>query len=91
MFNLVSTSILPKFHLTRSLRRSSAGLTIGTWTTGLLGPNSFNLTFNQTCAIIWGVGALGSAVSAYVAIFGKKNGLRALINTRFVFGYYSHL
>lgn len=25
----------------------------------LLGPNSFNLTFNQTCAIIWGVGALG--------------------------------
>ncbi|KUJ19432.1 uncharacterized protein LY89DRAFT_642482 [Mollisia scopiformis] len=67
---------------------ASAGLTIGTLTAGLLGPNVFNLTFNQTCAIIWGAGALGTSVSAYLAIFGKKNGLRALVNTRFIFGYY---
>jgi purine-cytosine permease-like protein len=32
--------------------------------------------------------ALGSACSAYMAIFGKRNGLRALVNSRYVFGYY---
>ncbi|KAF8852366.1 hypothetical protein BDZ45DRAFT_600052 [Acephala macrosclerotiorum] len=67
---------------------ASAGLTIGTLTTGIIGPYSFNLTLNQTCAIIWGAGGLGSAVSAYLAIFGKKNGMRALVNTRYIMGYY---
>jgi purine-cytosine permease-like protein len=42
----------------------------------------------QTIGIIWGIGALGSICSAYMAIFGKRNGLRALTSSRYAFGYY---
>jgi purine-cytosine permease-like protein len=56
--------------------------------TGLLGPYVFNLSFNETCAIIWGFGALGTVCSAYLAIFGKIHGMRALVNSRYAFGYY---
>ncbi|RDW65311.1 hypothetical protein BP5796_10003 [Coleophoma crateriformis] len=67
---------------------ASAGLTMGTLTTGILGPWSYNLTFGQTTAIIWGCGAIGAACDGYLATFGKKNGMRALINSRYAFGYY---
>jgi purine-cytosine permease-like protein len=48
----------------------------------------YNLTFGQTVGIIWGIGGLGSCCSAYLAVFGKKNGLRALVNSRYAFGFY---
>lgn len=68
--------------------RSSAGLGLSTFATGMLGPLYFNLTFAKTVGIIFGAGLLGSAVSGYCAIFGKKHGLRALANSRYSFGYY---
>lgn len=67
---------------------ASSGLTIGNFTTGSLANFYYNLTFAEAAGIIWAFGALGSAVSAYCAIFGKRNGLRALVNSRYVFGYY---
>jgi len=61
---------------------------LSTFATGLIGPLYFNLTFAQTVGIIFGAGFLGSAVSGWLAIFGKKHGLRALANSRYTFGYY---
>src|ERR1700712_1553005 len=68
--------------------RSSAGLGLSTFATGMLGPLYFNLTFANTVGIIFGAGLLGSAVPGYCAIFGKKHGLRALANSRYSFGYH---
>lgn len=34
------------------------------------------------------MGGLGAAFSAYLATFGKRNGLRALVNSRYAFGFY---
>lgn len=48
----------------------------------------YNLSFGQTVGIAWSVAALGSAASAYMAVYGKRNGLRALASSRFAFGWY---
>tara|TARA_R110002060_G_scaffold35469_7_gene46356 strand:+ start:1118 stop:1510 length:393 start_codon:yes stop_codon:yes gene_type:complete len=55
---------------------------------GYLGPAVFNLTFGQTTAIVWTILLIGACCSGYLATFGKKHGLRALVNSRFTFGYY---
>ena len=61
---------------------------LSTFATGLIGPLYFNLSFAQTVGMIFGGGFLGSLVSGWLATFGKKNGLRALANSRYTFGYY---
>lgn len=61
---------------------------MATFTTGTLGNFLFNLSLAQSAAIIWVFGGLGAATAAYVAIFGKRNGLRSMVNSRYVFGYY---
>lgn len=48
----------------------------------------YNLSFGQTVGLLWGMTILGAFISAYLAIFGKRNGLRALVNSRYAFGYY---
>ncbi|KAF2091733.1 cytosine-purine permease [Saccharata proteae CBS 121410] len=78
----------PQGWLSLTLIWASAGLTLGTFATGVLGPVGFNLTLGQGLGITWGAGALGSFCSAYVAIYGKRNGLRSLVNSRYAFGYY---
>ena len=61
---------------------------LSAFATGLIGPLYFNLTFARTVGMIFGAGFLGALVSAWLATFGKKNGLRALANSRYTFGYY---
>lgn len=61
---------------------------LSTFATGLIGPLYYNLTFAQTVGIIFGAGFLGALVSGWLATFGKRNGLRALTNSRYTFGYY---
>jgi len=63
-------------------------LTLPVFTIGFYGPLFFNQSFGQSVGIAFGAGALGAATSAYMATFGKKNGLRALVNSRYTFGYY---
>ncbi|KEQ78734.1 hypothetical protein M438DRAFT_285059 [Aureobasidium pullulans EXF-150] len=67
---------------------TSAGMGLSTFATGLIGPLYYNLTFAQTVGIIFGAGFLGALVSGWLATFGKRNGLRALTNSRYTFGYY---
>jgi purine-cytosine permease-like protein len=71
--------------------RSSASLTISTFTVGFLGPSVFNLTFGQAVAITWTLLLFGACCSAYLATFGKKHGLRALVNSRYTFGFYGSM
>lgn len=68
--------------------RTSAGMGLSNFVVGLIGPLYYNLTLGQTVGILFGAGLLGSLVSGFLAIFGKKNGLRALANSRYTFGYY---
>ncbi|KAH8669072.1 permease for cytosine/purines, uracil, thiamine, allantoin-domain-containing protein [Xylariales sp. PMI_506] len=70
---------------------SSAGLNLSSFSMGFTGPYYYNLSLPQTIGIIWGVGALGSICSAYMATFGKRNGLRALVSSRFAFGWYGSM
>lgn len=63
-------------------------MNLSTLAAGLIGPVVFNLSLPQTLGIIWGGGALGATCSAYLATFGKRNGLRALVSSRFVFGWF---
>lgn len=58
---------------------------------GFLGPAVFNLTFGQTAAIVWTILLIGACCSGYLATFGKKHGLRALVNSRYTFGYYGSM
>lgn len=51
----------------------------------------FNLTFGQTAAIVWTILLIGACCSGYLATFGKKHGLRALVNSRYTFGYYGSM
>jgi hypothetical protein len=67
--------------------RASGGLNLSSYSTGFYGVIGYGLSFGQTCAIAWTVAALGSMASAYMAIYGKKNGLRALASSRFAFGF----
>jgi purine-cytosine permease-like protein len=59
-----------------------------TFLMGFLGPITFNLSLGQSIGIIWGGGALGALIPAWAAIFGKRHGLRALVNGRYSFGYF---
>lgn len=54
----------------------------------MLGPLYYNLNLAQSIGVIFGGGILGSMCSGYLAIFGKKHGLRALAHCRYTFGYY---
>ncbi|KAH8680570.1 permease for cytosine/purines, uracil, thiamine, allantoin-domain-containing protein [Xylariales sp. PMI_506] len=74
-----------------SLIWASAGLNLSTFSMGFAGPYYYGLSLPQTIGITWGIGALGSFCSAYMAIFGKRNGLRALVNSRYAFGFYGSI
>ena len=80
----------PKEHATvlTLMGRTSAGMGLSCFATGLIGPLYYNITFAKAVGIIFGAGFLGSLVSGWLATFGKKNGLRALANSRYTFGYY---
>jgi purine-cytosine permease-like protein len=63
-------------------------LTLGAFTIGFLGPAVFELSLSDSLAVIWCVGFLGSACAGYIAVFGKRHGLRTLANSRYTFGWY---
>lgn len=71
--------------------RTSAGLTLSNLCVGLIGPALFNLSLPETLRVVWGGCALGSLCSVYLACFGKRNGLQALVSSRFVFGWYGSM
>lgn len=64
---------------------------LGSFTIGFLGPAAFQLDLGTALAIIWCFGLLGSSCAGYVAVFGKRHGLRTLANARFTFGWYGSM
>ncbi|KAH8900737.1 hypothetical protein GQ53DRAFT_632575 [Thozetella sp. PMI_491] len=77
--------------LALSLIWAAGGMNLSSFSVGVYGVLFYNLTLGQTLGIVWGVSALGSLCSAYMATFGKRNGLRALVNSRFAFGWYGSM
>jgi purine-cytosine permease-like protein len=71
--------------------RASGGLNLGIFSTGLIGPLYYGLSFADTTAIVWTGAAIGSAISAYMATFGKRHGLRALANSRYSMGWWPNM
>lgn len=66
----------------------SGDTNIFTMTAGTLGPAFYGLGIRQSFLMILVVDVITCAIPAYFAVFGPKLGMRAMVQSRFAWGYY---
>jgi len=69
----------------------SANLNVLAFSTGTVGPAVFGLSLRQSFAAIVLVDAITFIIPAYFALFGPKLGTRAMVQSRFSFGYFGSI